>query len=290
MTPYYIDTPPWTDTCGGAKIMHYLAALLLAAGCPVSTKEPCFYNPSISVIPECPSESVVVYPEGHGPDNRLHGKKVVRYFLYFASSYYKAQVPKEECAIVFHRDYLEDVQKACPYQTLTEDDVVLLPGLEAEWCFPEPKDTYWAIENLFYRGKGEDKRPEVKCDDLPRESHAKTLAILRRTKNFYTADPHTIMSREAALCGCNVFVLRGGIFTPETNVLEIAQSLVMNPHQDVALAKKFDRLVCKFFGLELSKEEPKVCPTCGGKGSVAQNLLCHDGGNAVGFKKCPDCA
>lgn len=248
MTPYYIDTPPWTDTCGGAKIMHYLAALLLAAGYPVSTKEPCFYNPSISVVPECPPESVMVYPEGHGPENRLNGRRVVRYFLYFASSYFKAQMPQEECAIVFHRDYLEDVQSHCGHQVLTEDDVVLLPGLEDLWCFPERKDTYWSFENVFYRGKGPDKRPDVPCEDIPGSGHALTLSILRRAKNFYTSDNHTIMSCEAALCGCRVFHLADdGSFKEQEGILEKAQSLVMRPAQNVDLARKFARRVEQFF-------------------------------------------
>ena len=138
----------------GIRALHYLAALLRAADIPVAVTHRCFYNPTIPVRGEALPDDIVVYPDA-SRGNSLGAKRICRYMLYFAHAYFGGdRIAKEECAIVFHRNYLADVQAHCD-SPLTGDDIITVPILDKEWCFPEAK----TVENVLYERKGQGQDP-----------------------------------------------------------------------------------------------------------------------------------
>ncbi len=256
----------------GIRALHYLAALLRAADIPVAVTHRCFYNPTIPVRGEALPDDIVVYPDA-SRGNSLGAKRICRYMLYFAHAYFGGdRIAKEECAIVFHRNYLADVQAHCD-SPLTGDDIITVPILDKEWCFPEAK----TIENVLYEGKGKGKTlPKldfmvVAAADAPHNhnapyaahyAHMRTLAVLRKAKNFYTLDEHTLMSCEAALCGCKVFLVKDADRIEEqTDILEKALAQVMSPERDAALARKFADRIYRFFDKRSSAPQaPRANP------------------------------
>jgi GT2 family glycosyltransferase/glycosyltransferase involved in cell wall biosynthesis/Flp pilus assembly protein TadD len=239
--------------------MHFLPALLNAAGVPVATTNPCFFNPAIPTRQQALPEDIAVYPDAC-PGNSLGAQRVCRYMLYYASAYFGGnRILKDECVLVFLKDYLADIQAHCDHP-VTEEDIVTFPTMDATWCFPEPK----TVENIVYIGKGgANKMPPIPGPYtlIPKnppkdpnytsnvQAHNRTLALLRQARNFYTLDKNTLMSDEAALCGCNVFILNdAGVFEEQPKALERAQTQVMIPERAVAIAKKFADRVHKFFG------------------------------------------
>lgn len=226
--------------------MHYLAAMMKAAGVQVSVHTPCFYNPLIPVKPLPDDDDVILYPEAH-LGRRLGGKRFCWYFLYYASSYHKERVPPNEAVIVWHRDYFDDVQSWTDH-LLTDDDVIIFPILDATWCFPEPKTR----SSIWFQGKGLAARPDTILDSISIVSHCNTLALLRETEKFYTSDLHTLMSCEAALCGCKVFHVKpDGSIHEQSDILKLAESQIMKPSIDMQIALRFAERVGKFFGEKL---------------------------------------
>lgn len=251
---FHIDTPAFTETCGGAKVMHYLAALLAGIGEEVTVTEPCPWNPMIGVRgPQDMNENVVVvYPEAHR-GNRFNVKHSVRYILYYQSKFGGGdRITKDECAIVYQEGFLEDAQKHCDYELARERDVIRLPKIKGEWCYPEQK----RIDALYYRGKGEDTLPAVEHRVIDNNGdHYMTLALLRAASNFYTTDLNTAMSSEAALCGCAVWFPAGeGLWREHKEALQEANCDVMRPSKDMALAQKFSDRVYQFFNREREEQ------------------------------------
>ena len=203
---------------------------------------PCFYSPLIPDTVEPSGESICVYPEAHR-GNRLNAKRIVRYCLYYQSKHGGGdRIPKEDLPVVYHPDYFDDVAAHCDL-AITRDAIIMLPVIEASWLFPEKK----TIENSFYAGKGEGKKPEVELNIIE-GSHDRTIAVLRRTRNFYTLDKSTAMSNEAVLCGCEVLIPSpdGGWIKNELAHSE-SHSLVMNPIRDMEIAARFAVMAGKFF-------------------------------------------
>jgi len=249
----------------GSRLTHYLPALMFAAGIPVATTELCHYNPTVPVQSHPSDETIVVYPECIR-GNPLGAKRTVRYFGYWPTVFFGGDmVQKDECAILFLGDYLEEARRHCQH-SLEMEDVITIPCIDPVWVFPEQK----TIKNLLFSGYPPKRIVqcvpdlEVPCVTLPpRESpqefdprvtdhwtaHQRTLAILRRAENVYTQDHISMLNEEAALCGCNVFQVHGPkTFIPVENAAEKASKFVMNPAQDVAIAKRFANRVYKFFG------------------------------------------
>lgn len=251
----FIDTPPWNPCSAGCRVMHYLAALLHAAQIPVVVGSLCHYKPGLQIL-ERPEEGMItVYPDGHG-GNRFNSSMVCWYMLLHASRYFSGsnqgrKITKKECAIVFHEYYLEDVNSHSEH-LLTEKDIVMLPCLDPLWCFPEPK----IIKACGYVGKGDKfSIPGVDVQLVPSPygcyftSHHRTLSVLRASESFYTSDKHSLMSCEAALCGCRVFYVIDGKPVEQKSIMDVARPQIMNPPKDVGLALKFSELVYSFFKL-----------------------------------------
>lgn len=246
----HVDTPPFDECCGGAKAMHYLAALLGAIGEDVTVTHPCPWHPLIGVRqPQDFNDNVItVYPEAHR-GNRFNSKRVVRYILFYQTRYGGGdRISKDECAIVYEQAYLADAQSCCDHP-LSEEDVITLPIMKSDWCFPEIKRRV-----LYYQGKGEDIKPEVPFEEITTKDHWRTLALLRSASDFYTTDKNTQMNKEAALCGSNVWWFENGKWA--LNEINVSyEGWTMNPIFDRFLAIKFAKRIYKFFGLEYLKPE-----------------------------------
>ena len=228
--------------------MHYLAALLGAAGFEVYVDQPCFYNPQLALRHKAEENDIVIHPDCVR-GNPYGGKRIVRYMLYFASAHFGGdRISKEECCIVYHKDYFEDVQKHCDYP-LTETDIITLPSLDPTWLFPEPK----TVPAIHFKGKGAPLNGSfgvpiegvTGCDYF---SRMKTMAMLRSAEHFYTSDKNTIMCVEAALCGCRVFLVDGDSVQEWFPPLPL-ETYTMRPVWDITLARRFARNVQKFFNL-----------------------------------------
>ncbi|HEX4122408.1 MAG TPA: glycosyltransferase [Verrucomicrobiae bacterium] len=77
----------------------------------------------------------------------------------------------------------------------------------------------------------------------------RTLAVLRKAKNFYTMDENTLMSSEASLCGCKVFFVKdANTFEEQTRIREeIALPQVMSPERDIQRARRVADRIYHFF-------------------------------------------
>jgi GT2 family glycosyltransferase/tetratricopeptide (TPR) repeat protein/glycosyltransferase involved in cell wall biosynthesis len=268
LSPLLVNTYAYDSCSAGVRTMHYLAALLHSADIPVAVTTPCFYNPAIPVRARALPGDIAVYPDA-SRGNLAGAERICRYMLYYASAYFGGdRIAKDECAMVYHPDYLADVQAHCDHP-VTEDDIIAFPILDAEWCFPEAK----TIENALYAGKGAGKAlPSMDYMLIPAANspqnrgapyadhyaHMRTLAILRKAKNFYSLDTHTLMACEAALCGCKVFLVKDAHTCEEqTDILALTHKFVMAPKKDMALARKFADRVYQFFAQE-SVRQPAV--------------------------------
>jgi hypothetical protein len=249
MTNLIVNVCGWSDCSAGVRVMNYLPAMLHAAGYPVFVDEPCHYNPLLPVRRDPGPEDIMIYPDGTR-GNPYHAKRVCRYMLYFATGWFKGdRIAKDECCIVYHRVFFDDVAAHCDHP-VGEDDIITLPIIAPEWCFPEPK----TIENAYWEGKpltANKKEPDVPFERITVPDHNRTLAILRRTKNFYTPDPYSGMANEASLCGCHVYMLdEQGNYARQRAAIEWAKAQVMNPERDVRIARQFAERVYQFFGVQ----------------------------------------
>jgi len=254
----------------GIRALHYLAALLRAADVPVAVTNQCFYNPTIPVRAQALPDDIVIYPDA-SRGNSLGARRICRYMLYFAHAYFGGdRIGKDECTLVHHLNYLADVQ-AHSDSPVTEDDIITMPTLDKEWCFPEAK----TIENVLYEGKGKGKAlpkmdfmmiaaasaPQNHSNPYaPHHAHMRTLAMLRKAKNFYTLDENTLMSCEAALCGCKVFIIKdANTIEEQTDILALARLQVMSAERDVVLARKFADKIYRFFeNRPLAQQAPQA--------------------------------
>lgn len=239
--------------------MHYLPTLLSAIGREVAVTTPCYWAPRLPVIGQCQSGDVAVYPD-ITPDNPLGAERVVRYMLYFWRGYFKAnggpdQIPDTDCVIVYHETYREEIQ-AHYNQSLRAQDVVCLPHVEMDWCFPGSK----SIENLLYAGKQTvtqapdgleyTRIPDRSAYPDGMTSRMSTLQLLRAGRNLYTQDHFSVIEAEALLCGCKPFrVTADGGIEPSKVTESDAESCRMSPNRDIYTAEKFDNQVRKFFNL-----------------------------------------
>lgn len=237
--------------------MHYLAALINASGAKVAVTSPCFWAPSIPVVSSAQRDDIAIYPDSI-PGNPLGAGSAIRWMLYFAGAHYTrlggVRIPKSEYVLVYMRDYLEEVGRYCE-QPPTESDILEVPNIESAWCFPETK----TVESVLFRGKRTCSiEPKLDFIEIPNASefpnrsdlrHA-TLQLLRKTRNVYTMDHHTVLEQEAILCGCKVWRVMGETdFAPSPWTEPEARSRLMNPPQDIWLAQKLIDQSQQFFGI-----------------------------------------
>ena len=246
MNRIVINNHPYDPCSGGVKVLQYLTFLMDAAGINVAGTNPCFFNPRVPVVNKCGPDDICVYPEVV-QGNPLEARRIVRYLLYFP----RYRVPATECPVVYMGAFMENCRTWCDGK-VAADDIVEVPNIESgEWCFPEAK----SIESVLYSGKQNCKeRPGINCIDMPNLSDPdrfklryECLALLRKAKNFYTMDHHTVMEHEAALCGCLVFKVFGANSFEQQ--FPDALSRIMRPEKDVALALKFHGIIKRFFNL-----------------------------------------
>lgn len=238
------------DPCsGGVKALHYLQALIHSSGIPVAGTYPCFFDPLIPVVAKCQPDDIAVYPDVDD-GNPLEADRIVRYLLYFPRlpNY---RIPRTDCVILYMDTYRKECE-ACYDGRIWPDALVEVPNIEAaDWCYPEEK----SIKNVLYTGKENCKeKPDITYQPMPDLSDPdrwklrySSLALLRRSANFYTMDHHTVMDREAVMCGCNVFHVHGGRDFREVH--PDIESRIMRPQNDLALGSKFVSIIQDFFEL-----------------------------------------
>jgi hypothetical protein len=242
-----IDNCGWHACSGGIRVLNYMAALIHSIGHPVAITSVCYYNPALpGVGGQCDPDDIVVYPE-IVPGNPLQGQRVVRWQLYYPP--YRSA--KGDCVISFHPEYMAKCREMSD-DPVPDDYILRLPGIDhGEWLYPEPK----IIENCLFIGK----RNCQEAPDIPgivdiAGSHdlwfnrMRTIAVLRRSKNFYTMDHFTVMEDEAALCGCKVFRVFGAHEFRE-QFIDDASTRIMRPVRDQLYAHRFLNLIARFFKL-----------------------------------------
>ena len=261
---YNFDFSP---ASAGARLFHYLPALLAAADIPVVVNKLCYYNPLIPVRSHALPGEIAVYPD-ITRGNPAGAGRVARYFGFFPDGFFGGdKIQADECALCFDfgdHQLLKEVREACLHEVADEDEIVI-PSIDPAWLFPEKK----TIKNLLYTGYPSKPRlrprPNIEAVEIPsRETpqeqnggcfchymaNKRTSALLRRADNVYTIDHYTMLIYEAALCGCNVLKVHG-----ENDFEEVwresvcnAQAHCMNPRTDTEVALCFARQIYKFFG------------------------------------------
>lgn len=240
MPSFLFKLTPHDGRSGGMRAIYYLTELLKAIGCKVK------------INGNYENQDIVVYPD-NGPGNPYNATKIVRFMCYFADTYFQSNyIPKSELVIVYHKDYLEEISTHCEVKP---KHILTIPSIEPDTCYAAKKD----IEVIVYVGKRDSHNY---ADDVPRSlAHHPTLTkinvdrltfitFLRRAKNFYSLDYHTIACTEAALCGCNVYHVYGeNEFRPV--IIASPDSIVMEPNRDIALAHKLVEIVNEFFKAHL---------------------------------------
>lgn len=223
--PYYVYAPPYRETSGGIRAMHYLCHALNLIGeeayVITDTTHPGLRTPSLTaqvrqLHEEARREAIVVYPEVI-EDNPLNARNVVRYLL---------NVP----GLLNQR----------PLQWLTTD---LIYALVAE-LIPSGTDTpllemplvNMSIYNrdgvddsrrrgslVFihrYLSRGGELQPDT-ADALeisfrvPTRTPQELAKLYRNAEVLYTYE-HSTACYEAMLCGCPVIYLPNPVLLPET--------------------------------------------------------------------------
>ena len=262
---FLFDMPPFSACSGQDRTGHYMAALLVEAGFSVAMTHLCYFNPEISVRKKALPTDIAVYIEETREGNPTGAKRgCIWVDRYAAQTYANNRIRKDECLILYEKDFLDSVRAVCGHP-LTEDDVVYLPHINPQWCFPGIK----TIKNCLFGVEASRKRKitvnppvppgtvviphklDIFRDGVEHDlfySHQRTLAVLRASENFFTIDHNTAMSIEAALCGCRVWYLEiDGSAKEQFIDPEALRREVMNPIRDIQAARRFGNRVLDFF-------------------------------------------
>jgi len=208
--------------------MMYLQNLLLFIG-----HDAVFEGPATD-------DDFVIYPDCV-MGNPLNAKKAIRWMLFFWRG---ERIPKEQCVIVYHPLYFDQVAENYD-GVLPLENVVTIPTIEPGLFYPEEK----TIEAVLYTGKQTvTARPAIDgMVEISKASHSRqdAAALLRKARNLYSMDHHTIMLEEALLCGCRPWLVHqdGSVAAVERDLT----GKVMDPERDAALARKFVAIVEAFF-------------------------------------------
>lgn len=229
------------ENSGGMRAVYYLHDTLLKAGYDVFLEGPL-------------KDSDVVIVTDNQPQNRYGACRVCRFMCYFAHArgigYHNGRrIPADQCVIVYHEDYLADI--AAHYDgVLTDANVVTVPSIEPGLFVPEEK----TIEKVVYIGKGQFENSEEwdGAPIVPKGSmfaglkRAEYAALIRRAKNLYSCDHHTVAVHEAALAGCQAWYVRGKYDYVRYDSPH-PERYLMRPEEDVAIAHRFVGLIREFF-------------------------------------------
>ena len=270
---FLVVIPDYFACSGGCNAVHYLAAMLAETGAAVATTHLNLFNPMLPVREQALATDIAIIPDGDR-SNKPGASRVCWWMLFYTDAFFKNVVKKNECVFVYEEKYLASVQAVCEHP-VTKKDVLYLPHVNPEWCFPGAK----TIESCFYGQKASSKggsydfhgtplpdvfrrtvdgaveippKQDIFRDGHPHDefyAHQRTLAILRASRNFYTTDHHTSMSIEAALCGCKVwYVQADGTYKEQIFSRAFLESQIRNPVRDVKTATLFRDKVLEFFG------------------------------------------
>lgn len=202
MKKYIIWAPQYAKS-NGIRVLYKLAQQLEQKGyeayiwCEAETCKDVKYIKKIT--DENRKNDIVVYPE-IVLGNPLEFQNVARWILYFPG---KLGGSKEyddyEVPFVFGRVYYP------------KGDILLIDTLDRKLFYKD--DTIKDTDCYFVYKKGKwreipkfENMTEITYD-YPK-TREELAQLLRRTKTLYTYDDHTILADEAALCGCDVKIVR----------------------------------------------------------------------------------
>ena len=197
-------------------------------------------------------DCVDIIPDQQG-ENSFDAKRIVRFFGYYPAEWYgKAKLPASEMVLVYSAEFIGEVQALCPYPLSAP---FAFPLIEPGLFFPEEKTIPALVYTPGYKSRECQWRP-AGMPAISRHSHSRedAVAMLRRTKDFYSTDDFTAMLIEALMCGCNVFIVRDvNQFEPYHN--PDAHKLLMTPENGRAAALDLLTRCQDFFGVDFQIQD-----------------------------------
>ncbi len=229
---FIVKIPILEPKSAGVRCLIHLAAMLNQAG----------YHAEINGIPG--PDDIAVYPDivlGN-PDQ---AKKVLRYMLYYPTSYFGGdRIPAEQCVIVYNQQYFSSTAEHYDGK-LTSANVLAMPVIEAGLCSPGEK----TIEKVLYLGKhNAGKRPDEEMPLITREAMSREgcINLLRSARNLYSCDNRSAILVEAVLCGCQPWIM-GPDDKFEKILIPDAESYVQDTARDRITARRFAEIALDFF-------------------------------------------
>lgn len=211
--PYVICAPQYSKSAG-CRVLFKLAELLEEKGYtayvfapPSDEYKKCRYITPKEITDELRGNAIMVYPEVVF-GNPLQFQNVVRYVLYFPGKNGGAKTyHNSEMIFTFFEEYYPSA------------DVLFISTMDRSLFYqddtPKTTDCYFVYKNGKWRDVPEFKDMVEINMSYPKE-RSDLAALLRKTKNFYSYDPYTLLLDEATACGCNVFTVTEDGFKPYT--------------------------------------------------------------------------
>jgi glycosyltransferase involved in cell wall biosynthesis len=250
---------------GGNKVCHRLCHLLRKCGYDAyvtSRGNPAWDTPVFTG--PLAQDDVVIYPEGWGPINPLNAAKVVRYILYYTHRFGASKIPATEYCLVFNEDYYADAAARYLGQ-LTPEQILPLFTIEPELFRPGAAPR--TVEAAYYIGKGEGGRQSahlpagaVQITRAWPSTRAELAAFLQTVKTFYCFDHNTLLTLEARMCGCDVWVLNHND-PPRRPVVAGNRNYILDEAAEMSAVKKAAENILKFFNLETNMTNEIAGPT-----------------------------
>ena len=204
--PYCIVAPPWSELCGGGKVMHCLAHELSMLGCDVSMNTD-KQNPAWTILPVKTDicGGIAVYPEQvYGND--LHGDTVVRYILHRPGNFGGPKTyPAPDLLFAYSEFWNREAKLNLP-----PERIVFVENIDADVFYNMRLNRNGCLR---YRGKGQQAgNPHADCHPLVSPSagpdgQARLREELNRCQRLFSYDNATAMVNIALLCGCPVTLL-----------------------------------------------------------------------------------
>ena len=202
--PYVIYAPIYSKSAG-CRVLYRLAELLEQKGYeayvfapPSDDYKKCNYISHKEITEELRKNAIIIYPE-IVEGNPLQFQNVVRYVLYYPG--------KNGGRTVFHKSELiyTFLNKYYP-----KADLLFISTLDYTLFYkdntPKTVDCYFVYKNGKWRDVPEFANM-IEINMKYPETRKELADLLRRTKNFYSYDANTLLLAEAAVCGCNVYIV-----------------------------------------------------------------------------------
>lgn len=237
-----VVAPQYTSKSGGVRVLHYLAHLINLCGHNGYTNTNIINPRWKQKIWKGEAVDFTIYPEVWS--DYVNDSKVVRWCLNAPGKIggTKTFDPKEIVYCYSFAQFGEESKASTP-NVVRE---LFLPLLEAKnYEGAMEKD----LEGCCWIGKGE------KSIGLPNEENLipitreypndkeDLVALLKRSRNFYSFDNLTALSDEALLCGCNSLIVEGNNIRPHIQIE--GRRYLMDEEQDKELVKKFIQELCE---------------------------------------------